>query len=315
MSYTITKLSTVCNIEKIIMVHYFEYSPSFVFDGEVHDFWELVYVDSGSIKVNADESTHVLEKGHVIFHQPNEFHTLSSYNKSCPNLVILSFVCSDPIMESFRYKLFRTSTEERELFRKIVAEMREAFSTPIHIPIDDLKLKRRPDALMGCEQLISCYMEQLIIGLYRRHFSPVIPLDLNTDVLFDFAVHESSNPFINAVIEYLTHHLHSHMSIEQICQGTGVGRSRIQELFKAEIGCGVMEYFNKMKAASAKQLLRNSRHSVAEIGDMLGFSSTPYFSSFFKHVVGKSPSQYRRAVMDIRIPSSDTLLAEDINSL
>ena len=37
------------HIRKIYSIHYFEYMKDYVFDGESHDFWEFVFVDSGNL--------------------------------------------------------------------------------------------------------------------------------------------------------------------------------------------------------------------------------------------------------------------------
>ena len=39
------------HIRKIYSIHYFEYMKDYVFDGESHDFWEFVFVDSGNLFV------------------------------------------------------------------------------------------------------------------------------------------------------------------------------------------------------------------------------------------------------------------------
>ena len=64
------------SIKDIYSIHYFEYSKDFIYEGESHDFWELLFVDFGSIEVTANTQTIPLKKGEMIFHKPNEFHAL-----------------------------------------------------------------------------------------------------------------------------------------------------------------------------------------------------------------------------------------------
>ena len=40
-------------VSEIYTVHYFEYSGSYAFSGEAHDFWEILYVDRGELSVTA----------------------------------------------------------------------------------------------------------------------------------------------------------------------------------------------------------------------------------------------------------------------
>ncbi|MEG2959689.1 MAG: AraC family ligand binding domain-containing protein, partial [Oscillospiraceae bacterium] len=80
-------------VEGLVTVHYFEYSSSYYFEGESHDFWELLYVDKGELDVDAGEERHHLTRGQMIFHQPGEFHALHANGVVAPNLVVLSFLC------------------------------------------------------------------------------------------------------------------------------------------------------------------------------------------------------------------------------
>ena len=40
-------------VDRLYSVHYFEYTGSYAYPGERHDFWELLYVDKGSLLVTA----------------------------------------------------------------------------------------------------------------------------------------------------------------------------------------------------------------------------------------------------------------------
>ena len=57
MTYIRTHLKREIVIDSIITIHYFEYMKDFVFHGESHDFWEMLYVDKGSVQVRSGEDT------------------------------------------------------------------------------------------------------------------------------------------------------------------------------------------------------------------------------------------------------------------
>ena len=65
-------------VSEIYTVHYFEYSGSYAFSGEAHDFWEILYVDRGELSVTAGERSVELRQGGLIFHAPGEFHALAA---------------------------------------------------------------------------------------------------------------------------------------------------------------------------------------------------------------------------------------------
>lgn len=74
------------NIESIVTIHYFEYMKNFVFQGESHDFWELLYVDKGEVSVRAENEWLTLHAGDIIFHRPNEFHAFESIGEKLQTL-------------------------------------------------------------------------------------------------------------------------------------------------------------------------------------------------------------------------------------
>ena len=90
-NYESITLKEELHIRKIYSIHYFEYMKDYVFDGESHDFWEFVFVDSGNLFVTAGDQEVLLASNEMIFHKPNEFHALRGDGETSPNLVVVSF--------------------------------------------------------------------------------------------------------------------------------------------------------------------------------------------------------------------------------
>lgn len=59
--FILHRIDTVINITRLVTIHYFEFAKDFVFDGESHDIWEMVYVDKGEILETAGTQTVVLD--------------------------------------------------------------------------------------------------------------------------------------------------------------------------------------------------------------------------------------------------------------
>ena len=73
-----------CVVEKCIRISAlfsaFEriFDKDYYFGGETHDFWELVCVVEGAIRVTAGEDIFMLEEGQAVLHSPMEFHSFWS---------------------------------------------------------------------------------------------------------------------------------------------------------------------------------------------------------------------------------------------
>lgn len=295
MAYVSTPIEKEICISSIVTIHYFEYSKDFVFHGESHDFWELLYVDKGTLIVQTDERFHTLSAGDIIFHKPNEFHAMKAQEEKAPNLVVVSFICTSSSIQFFNEKAFTLSFEERKMISQIIAEAKNAFSTSLHIPTVE-KVEPYSDAPFGSQQLVGAYLELLLISLRRNHEKntslPSVTQSLET-LSMNLPAHSER---LKQIIEFMKLNLCEHLTIGRICKEFSISRSTLQALFHKEKNCGAMEYFNFMKIKHAKEIMRDSKMNLTEVAHYLSYSSLQYFSKQFKNATGMSPLEYITSV-------------------
>lgn len=299
MAYESVQLQDVISIHEIISIHYFEYMSNFFFEGESHNFWEFLCVDKGEVNVVAGHLEHTLTRGEIIFHKPNEFHNVKANGMIAPNLVVIAFHCSSPLMKFFENKILSISEKERNLIAQIIIEARNAFSSRLDDPYLQ-KLERKYTAIPGSEQLIRIYLEELMISLLLR-FSNAGSAGHK---LPEKSVKQKSDSQLFVKIQsYLEENLNEHLSIQQICHDNLIGRSQLQKIFREKCQCGIIEYFSRMKIESAKQLIRDNHMNFTQISDSLGYTSIHYFSRQFKQLTGMTPSEYASSIMVISEPA------------
>lgn len=287
MSFQPILLSCPIRVDRVVTVHYFEYSSSYYFEGERHDFWEFLYVDKGELDVAAGERLYTLRRGELIFHKPGEFHALRCNGAVAPNLVVVSFCCESPAMSFFEEKVLTVGEGERALLGRVVEEGEAAFSTPLNDPTTTA-MERSPIAPFGAEQLLGAAVEELLVRLHRRGAQsvPVRPNPLS----------KGRDDLVDRVLLYLDAHVADSLTLAQVCADNLVGRSRLQQLFRARTGGGVMDQFGRMKIDHAKRMIREGRGNFTEIAAALGYQSIYYFSRHFKKVSGMTPSEYAGSV-------------------
>ena len=286
MSFVPYNLTRAVEIAQIYTVHYFEYTSSYAFAGEAHDFWEFLYVDKGSIRVTAGDKTCDLSRGQIIFHAPGEFHALSANGVVAPNLVVVSFPCASPAMEFFRGHITAVGAGERQLLGRIVNESRTIFSTALDDPSTH-SMQRREQVPFGAEQLLAAALEELLIRLIRQGDS--IPA-------LQSALPRQMEDRTQQIIAYLEGRLDQALTIRQICQDNLIGRAQLERCFRDQTGGGVIDYFNRLKIDAARRMIREGRLNATQIASQLGFSSVHYFSRRFKAHTGMTPSEYARSV-------------------
>lgn len=292
MAYKSVVLEDSITINRVISVHYFQYMSDFSFPGESHDFWELVCVDRGEIDALAGERRLTLKKGNILFHKPNEFHNVLTNGKVSPSLVVIGFVCHSPAIKSFEDQLMSVQDTEKELLAQIIVEARNTFRGRLDDPYQEELIFNSEPLTFGSAQLISHYLEQLIIHLYRRYFSYSLPVRSSRFL----AEASSGNDTYNRIVRYTEEHLGERMTIDRICRDNLVGRSQLQKLFRDTKGCGVIEFFSMMKIDTAKQMIRDNQLNFTQIADRLGYSSIHYFSRQFKQITTMTPSEYATSI-------------------
>lgn len=290
MSYIKTTLKEEIIIKKIVTVHYFEYAKNYVFEGEKHDFWEFLYVDKGEVEVMADASGYKLKQGEIIFHKPNEFHSVWANGFVAPNLIVVSFECNSPAMKFFENKILYIGDFEKNLLAQIIREAREAYVSPLNTP-SLMKLEKRKESAFGCEQLIKISLENMLIYLFRKGSN------INKESKLSSSVKERSDrDMLTKIITFLEDNVSKSISFNDVCKFSALSKTYLKVLFKEKTGYSVMEYYNNLKIDAAKKLIREGQYNFTEIAGLLDYASIHYFSKHFKKATGMTPSEYASSV-------------------
>lgn len=277
------------NISKLYSVHYFEYPVNFSYVGEKHDFWEIVYADKGDILVSRDNNSYTLKQGEIIFHKPNEWHTISAFSDSAPNVAIVSFECKSASMAFFEDKILAVGQEQKAIISKIISEYTGGFLTPLDNPYTKI-LTRKKVQRFGSEQLIKQYISELLISFLRRNTAPIQKSVINMN---------RDNIMFEMIENYMIDRIFESISIDDLIKFSGSNKTTLTTLFKNCSGLAPIEYFLYMKIDLAKQYLREDNHNISQIAELLGYSSIHYFSRQFKKIAGMTPSEYALSIQAI----------------
>lgn len=85
-------------------------------------------------------------------------------------------------------------------------------------------------------------------------------------------------------------------SVDDLSRAVGLSRSALAEHFTRLIGVPPMSYLGSWRMQVATQKLRNTNASLAQIADMVGYTSEAAFSRAFKKALGTAPATWRRSI-------------------
>ena len=101
------------------------------------------------------------------------------------------------------------------------------------------------------------------------------------------------NPKIRSVIAFFDGNLHRQIKMAEITALTGLSHSRLDHLFKTEVGQSPTQYLQELRLRTACQLLETTSLKVTQVGLAVGYKDHSHFFRNFKERFGMTPSQYR----------------------
>lgn len=282
----------IFNIDKIITLFYMELSKNFHYDGEKHDFWEMVYIDKGEMLCTAEKNRFILKSGEMTFHKPNEFHNLSGNNTVAPNVSIITFRCSSRAMKHFEGKIFRLNAEEKSMLSMLFSEGLSCFQPEDpHNPLLQ-KLKKVEPSPFGSSQMTKNLLEIFLIKLCR-----------NTDVVSksmrqSYVIDGVDVPYhIKEILDYLHANIYGRISVADIARHVGKSESTVKQQFSLYRKSGIMHHYNALKIKEARRLIREGKYNMTQIADMLHFDNPQYFSKSFKTYTNMTPKEYKASIV------------------
>ncbi len=287
--YRIFKPRNEIAVGGLYSLHYFQFASGYVFSGEKHNFWELVYADQGEAEIGAGREVRQLNQGQLIFHRPNEFHSIWANYARGASLFVISFSCASPAMREFRGKQFTLAPSQRRLLSRMIAEGQRVFG-----PVLDISSQKRLQPLdaapRGGVQMIVLYLTQLLIELLRVSRPAPAPVVQPRVADEDFAA------LFERTRELMSARLDGTLRFPQVCRGVGVSATVFKEQFRRYAGMPVMEYYRRLRIEEARKRLRAGALNITQIADELGYSSAAAFSRQFKQIMRLTPGEYLRSI-------------------
>ena len=96
------------------------------------------------------------------------------------------------------------------------------------------------------------------------------------------------------IIEYIANHMHNPvLTVEDISDHVSISTNYVRLLFKEKYNISISDFILECRTEKVKELLVNTKWSIAEISTQSGFQSKSHFFTAFKKATGMTPSQYR----------------------
>lgn len=98
---------------------------------------------------------------------------------------------------------------------------------------------------------------------------------------------------VNSVVIYLQDNYDKQIDFTHIAGTQAVSAPYLSRIFHEQVGVSPSRYLAEYRMQQAKKLLRDTRLSIREVAERVGYTDQFHFSKSFKNAVGLSPAQFR----------------------
>lgn len=253
------------------------WNSEMAFNGESHDFWELVTVLSGQVEAVEDDRYYILDEGMMICHAPGEFHRIRSAGGTSPHFTVVTFRHEGELPPHLCDGAFCLDGDMMSEYMKIFLPLREFYSRA------RLAFKSGNAPPLACEAEIDSILglEQFLLRLSR--------LDISEG---ERSMSASAREYRD-LVRIMTERVRDNLSLAELASLRYISVSYVKKLFRTYAGEGAMSYYARLRVNEIKSLF-DSGESATSVAELMNFSSGAYLSSFFKKHTGITPGDYMR---------------------
>jgi AraC family transcriptional regulator len=130
-------------------------------------------------------------------------------------------------------------------------------------------------------------------------FSPLVLAGLSHE-LIDLAAREQARhggalpATLRRALELLRSQPRQPLALDELARAAGCDAGELARVFLAHLGATPGEVQRRLRVDRAAELLAGSRHSLADIAALCGFSDQPHMTRAFRARLGTTPAAYRR---------------------
>jgi len=261
------RVSKIVQVDSVFSGFEARYDNRFRFDGERHEFWEFLYVLSGCIGVAVEDAVYELQPGNLILYAPSQFHSIWAAQGTEIHLIIMSFSLFGEDIGRLGGNVFKAGAEEDTLIRDALQSHVYAYHNHDRIS----------------NHLTANKIEELLLSLLRTKTPNVLQMQT-----------KGADQY-KTIIRVMNEHLCDNLSATQIADLCSLSLSNMKKIFTKYSRRSVMKYYNALRIVKAMDLITEGK-TMAEISDILHFSSQHYFTEAFKRQSGMTPTEYKKKI-------------------
>lgn len=263
----------------------------------MHKMYEVYYLMEGSRKYFIDDSIYLVNAGSLVLIDANSVHKTASMGDIPHSRIVLNFRLdfledfSDQVKALDLTSIFKTKFTVLPLSFKYKLTVENIFSRLMDLQDSEVH-KDAYTSMPTSENDISTQtvLSKLLLAELLIHIKEYIHILEQKE----YESHQIVNNKVDKIIKYICKHYTEDLTLTSIAEQFYISPFYLSKIFKRSTNLSIVEYINSLRIRQAKELLETSSTKIAEIAEIVGFSSSSHFSRTFKLVTGLSPQQYKK---------------------
>lgn len=246
-----------------------------------HDFYELLFIVSGSIDFFLQGNMHTLNEGDLALIRPGDAHQKLYSRGPCQNINLDFPAATMDALFSFMYSAD---------IKKKLDDM--PFVPIIHLAQNDKRILHQSLERLNLlpanrRYLIRMHLRLLLLDIFKNHYSDLL--------LDDYQLSGQLCPpdWMNQILQQMADPATFSYHLEDWARISGKSKEYFCRSFQKYLNKTPSSYLNALRLNYAANLLSHTDTEIIDISFDSGFQSLSYFYHLFKQEFGLSPLKYR----------------------
>lgn len=149
-------------------------------------------------------------------------------------------------------------------------------------------------SLGGVDYVLKPFAAEEVLARIRIHLQLAWRDEVVAPVESAPSMQDPDQIMLRAAMRFIAQNLGELPSLAGIARKVGTHDKRLSGTFREHLGTTVFAYVREARLRKGQELLADSRLSVQDIAELVGFRSACNFTTAFRERQGLTPSQYRQ---------------------
>lgn len=105
---------------------------------------------------------------------------------------------------------------------------------------------------------------------------------------------EKENYYVSLAKKFIQDNSKEQLNIGMIADAVHISPNYLGKIFKLHTGEYITDYITRIRLEKSRELLKDRKHAISQVAELVGIPDSRYFSKLFKKYYGTTPKEYMK---------------------